>query len=215
MAVTVLWVSPQFWSTCCCHMLFNSWGFPNCCLAVEDGTTSSVSSGEPGPNNALLQTTFRMFEGAYSYYFRNFLNCRGRFCWFLEYSLLIKSVLLKSNAALSPGFHRPSNQRDGADSPHPHVRHSSSSYIPAQTQSPSLQDAQDTLSSLGKQLAAQSATLSAEQLSQFPRDSLGVSQAQAARAIPRMRPSPQPHPRCWGVRMLHPLQLLGNSQADG
>lgn len=82
LAITVLWVSPKFWSTHCRHMLFNSWDFPNCCLTVEDGTTSSVSSGEPGPNNAMLQTAFRMFEGAYSYYVRNFLNCRGRFCWF-------------------------------------------------------------------------------------------------------------------------------------
>lgn len=61
-------------------MLFYS--FPNCCLAVEDGTTFSMSSGEPGPNNAMLQTSFRMFEGAYTYYFRNVLNCTGRISWF-------------------------------------------------------------------------------------------------------------------------------------
>lgn len=133
-------------------------------------------------------------------------------------SILPSKSLFCSRAALcsvSTAFHRPPNQGHGEDSQHPHIRRSSSSYIPAQTQPPSFQDAQDTLPNLGNQLAAQGGTLGPDQVSQFPRDGVGSAWLRQRAPSPRMRPAPQPHPPCWGVRMLHPLQLQGNSQADG
>lgn len=130
MAVPALWISPQFWSTRCCHMLFNSWGFPNCCLTVEDGKTSSTSSGEPGPDHAVLQTLLECLRVLTATILEMSLTVEGDFAGF-ESIPPSKSLFCSRAIQFCPSASRANKtqaptgaltQRDGEDSQHPHVR---------------------------------------------------------------------------------------------
>lgn len=82
-------------------MLFNSWGFPNCCLTVEDGTTSSTSSGEPGPDHAVLQTLLECLRVLTATILEMSLTAEGDFAGF-ESIPLSKSLFCSRAIQLCP-----------------------------------------------------------------------------------------------------------------